>query len=455
LRLTLVAVCLAWAASAHAADGGVYVYLQPLGHEAGRLSFALSGVAAVAADGTEHALQAGLSAVDRASASRQRLLASGRIPPGSYAGLRLAIGRAALVGGQGGAALSVPGSPVLVDAPFVASAGRGSVLWLTLQYQASLTSGFAFAPVFSAVVPSRPITDHVGLVTDTTANTITVFDKALARVASVIETCTGPSGLALDRQRRRAYVTCTREDEVQSIDLATAEVLERTKVLPGDAPGELALTPDGRTLLVVNAGSASVQFFEAGSLARDERVPVGNGPASVIVEPGGRRAFVFNTLSNTVSVLDVASRSVAATISADASPVRGAFSGRGDRLYVIHEKSPFMTVLDPRQLSLITRARVTSGVGAIAVDTVRNLVCLARTGESGIELYDPNALVPVTTLPTRAGASYLAFDVEDNALYIVSPSTHSIVVGNLADRKVTAEIDVGDAPHRVAVMGER
>jgi hypothetical protein len=128
---------------------------------------------------------------------------------------------------------------------------------------------------------------------------------------------------------------------------------------------------------------------------------------------------------------------------------------RGDRLYVIHERSPYMTVLDPRQLTLVTRARLKSGVDAIEVDRVRGLVCLGSSQDTAVEFYDPNALMPLYAMRTRAGASHLRIDVEDSALYIVSRDTRSLIVGRLADRKVSTEIDVGDRPYSIAVMGEK
>jgi YVTN family beta-propeller protein len=188
---------------------------------------------------------------------------------------------------------------------------------------------------------------------------------------------------------------------------------------------------------------------------RQERIAVGNGPGSAAIDPAGARAFVFNTLSDTVSVVDLAGRTVAGTISTDSAPVRGQFNARGDRLYVIHERSPYMTVLDPRQLSQVARARLRTWVGAIEIDRVRGLVCLGGSRDTAVEFYDPNALMPLYSMKTRAGVSHLKIDAEGNTLYMVSPDTRSVLVGRLADRTVGAEIDVGDRPYAVAVMGEK
>jgi YVTN family beta-propeller protein len=356
---------------------------------------------------------------------------------------------------RGDAALAVPGAPMRLDFPFAVGGQQASLFWLELKYQDSVVDGATFSPAFAVLVPSKPIAGHAGFVTNTGSNTITVFDKQLGQAVAAIDTCAGPAGMALDRQRRRLYVACSRDDEIVSIDVASGEIVERTRLSPGDRPRELALTPDGLTLVSVNSGSGSVTLFGALSLVRQERIAVGNGPGSAAIDPSGARAFVFNTLSDTVSVVDLAGRIVAGTISTDSAPVRGQFNARGDRLYVIYERSPYMTVLDPRQLSQVGRARLRTWVGAIEIDRVRGLVCLGGSRDTAVEFYDPNALMPLYSLRTRSGVSHLRIDAEANSLYMVSPDTRSVLVGRLADRTIGAEIDVGDRPYAVAVMGEK
>jgi YVTN family beta-propeller protein len=350
----------------------------------------------------------------------------------------------------------VPDLPVRLDAAFSADGQRSPLLWLALRYQdASATAGSEFSPLFSAVTPTRPIADHSGFVTNSASNTITVFDKSLGQAVAVIDTCAGPAGMALDQRRRRLYVACSKDDEIQSIDVATGDIIERVRVSPGDRPRELALTPDGATLVSANPGSNSISLFDAVSLARQERINVGSGPNSILIDASGRRAFVFNTLSSSVSIIDLAGRSLAATLSMDSAPLRGQFNGRGNRLYVIHERSPYLTVVDPQQLTVVTRARLGTAADAIAVDGVRGLICLSSRNDTAVQFYDPNALMPLYSMKARTGISHLTIDAEDNRLYMADPDTRTVIVGRLADRKVDTEIDVGDGAYWIAVMGEK
>ena len=358
------------------ADGTVALYLQPLPADAGSLSFAFASISAVAAGGAEHSLALRGKAIGPSDAGHQRLLASARLPAGSYAGFSFKLRQAGVKRDGREINLVVPETAVRLDSPFTVSGDHGGVYWLSLRYDASVV-GTSFSPAFTLSVPPRPIADHAGFVSGAASNTITVFDRQSWQAVDVIDTCAGAAGMALDARRRRLYVACPSDDEIQAIDVNTHDILERTRVSPGDRPRELALAADGATLLSVNAGSSSVSFFDASSLTRKERLEVGSGPASLLFDTSGRRAFVFNARGNSISVIDVASGSLAATISTDAAPLRGQLNARGDRLYVIHDRSPYMTVVDARQLTTITRARLRIGVSAIAVDRVRDLCASA------------------------------------------------------------------------------
>ena len=281
IRLTLAFLCLLVPAVAGAADGSIHLYLQPLPPDAARLTFVIASVSAVGANGVELPLEVSLKTVSQQEAGRQRLLASGRLPPGSYSGFVFRITRAALKGERGDVALAVPDPPARLAFPFTVAGQQASLVWLALKYQESVTDGAGFSPVFSAVVPSMPIVGHAAFVTNAGSNTITVVDKHLGQAVAVIDTCAGPAGMALDRYRRRLYVACSKDDEIRAIDVATGEVIDRTRLSPGDRPREVALTPDGLTLLSVNTGSGSISFFNAPSLTRGERINVGNGPNSV------------------------------------------------------------------------------------------------------------------------------------------------------------------------------
>lgn len=436
-------------------DGKVYLYLQPFPQEADRLSFDVGAVSALSLDGREVPLSVSLGEVRGRDLKRQRLLAVGFLPPGDYAGFSLRTVKASLTGEAGGSALLVPDAATRIDFPFNVARRQGRVITMVLRYAESVGSGFGFSPAFSMFVPDKPPTNLVGLVANSGSNDITVFNKKSLQVFDVIVTGRGPAGMALDQRSRRAYVALSGEDGIEVIDLGAGNVSDRIRLYPGDGPRELALTPDGRTLLSANTGSNTVSIIDADSRFELTRIPVGNGPRSVVIEPTGRRAFTFNNLSNTMSVLDIPTRSVITTISVDPGPVRGQFNRRSDRLYVIHEMSPYVVVFNPNLLTATGRFPVRSGARSLKVDPNTDLVYLGKVRDFGVGLYDPLAFAPVGFVDTGGAVAQMTADGDGNNLFMVTPDRKAVLVANLTSKRIVGEIDVGDDPSWVTMMGER
>jgi YVTN family beta-propeller protein len=454
-RIICLVLCLAAPAAAGAAGSGVRIYLQPLPSDAARLTFSIASLSVIGAGGAEIAVPLNRAAADVVGAGRQRLLASGPLPPGRYEGLRIAVERASMTDQRGNIALATPEAPLRIDLSFSVAADRTPLIWLSLQAPVATRDGMAFDPRFRASIPPPAMPDRSGFISNAGSNTITVFDKGLAQAVAAINTCDGPAGMAVDQRRRRVYVACPADDELQAIDAAAGDVIQRARLTPGDQPQEVALTPDGATLVSANTGSNTLTFFDAASLARLDRVDVGSSPVSVAIDPAGRRAFAFDARSNSLSIVDIASRRLVATLSMDAAPLRGQFSATGDRLYVIQERSPYLLVLDPALATITGRVRLGTAASAIAVDQVRGLICLASAADPIIEFYDPHALLPLFSMQARAGLSHLLVDAASNRLYALDREAGGLLVVGLADRKVVSEIDAGPRPYGVAVAGEK
>ena len=436
-------------------EGGLYVYFAPLPQEAARLTYRVESVSARREDGALFPLAVSFREVNLREGSRERLAALGALPPGRYSGLTIKVRDAILKGEDGDSALLLPEEPSRIDVPFDVNRRRGTVLVLSLLYRESLHSGFRFLPAFHAVIPGKLAVGLDAFATSRAGNTVTVFDKLTGRVVGVIPTGAGPSGMALDPRRRKAYVALSGDDAVELIDILSGESVDRVRLAPGDAPAELVLTPDGNTLLSVNAGSNTVSVIDPVSLFEEVRIPVGTGPQSILVDRNGRRAYVFNASSDSVSVLDLPGRRVAATVPTEAEPVRGDFSRDGKLLYVAHRSSPYLAVLDPVTLAVVRRIYVGTGATALKVDARTNRIYLARTRTGQVEIFDPIAALPSDFIATGGDVSFITIDGEGNNLLLVLPGERGVRMVGIVNRKTVAQVDVGDDPYGVTLMGER
>lgn len=435
-------------------EGELDVYLRPLPQEAEPLAFTLEEISAVKEEGGTYPLALSLAEIRGGKHQKQRFLASGDLPPGSYTGLSFKVKNAFLKGEEGPAALLVPEEPVTIGIPFRINKRRALLLSLALDYRKSVGDGYRFSPNFSIFVPDRPPIGLQGYAANFSSNNITVFDKKEGQVVGVISTGRGPSGIALDRRSRRAYATLAEDDAIEVIDAEAWEVITHIRLQTGDHPREPALARDGSILFTANPGSDTVSVVDISSLVEVNRITVGNGPHSVLMDREGKRAYVFNARSNTISVIDVAHQSVAATITTAAGPVRGQFSRNGDRLYVIHELSPYMSVFDPSSLSAQKRVFVGNGLSAIKVDDRTDLLYVGR-GPDALEILDPFSFFPVDSIPAGGRISHMAIDGDEGNLYLVIPDRKAVSILGINSRKMSPEIDVGEGACWVTLMGER
>jgi YVTN family beta-propeller protein len=436
-------------------QGSLVLYARPLPAEASRLSFRFAGIAALREDGGQVPLALSLPDASAKTLTRERRLASAALPAGRYSGLALRFSDVTLTGEQGRAPLQPPEEPLVVAAPFTLEKRRAVVLLLGLEYRDAVATGFRFTPSFTAAPPPRPAVGLLGAASARGADAVVLFDKNAGNVAAVVPTGRGPAGLAIDSERRRLYVAEPAEDAVETIGLVEQSVLSRIHLRGGDEPVELALLPDGRTLLSANGGSSTVSVLDAVSAVETARIAVGQKPSSVTVDRSGRRAYVFNEGSSTVSVLDVAARAVVATIPTEAGPFRGQLDRAGDRLFVAHRSSPSLTIIDTASLTVTARLYVGNGATTLKVDTASDRLYVARHGVPDVQVFDPASLLPVDSVPVDGDVSYLAIDGEGNNLTLALPGLAAIDIVRIVGKAPTARVEVGGDPYAVVLLGER
>ena len=436
-------------------EGEVFVYLQPFPREAGNLRISLAGLAAHREDGAQIPLLLPLNEVMGTDMSRQRMLATGRLPAGQYDGLVFTVKGASVKTERGLVALTVPDTPQKRNFTFKVEKKRALVITLTLNYAGSLLNESTFDPQFNIATPSHPLAEVLGYVANTDRNTITIFDKMLLQAVGVIETGETPRGIAIDQRLRRAYIVLSREDTIEVLDLRDQSVLAMIMLRRIDNPQEAALTPDGLTLLVADIDSDTVSVIDTGTLVETDRIPVGRGPISLVIDRAGRKAYVVNSRSDNITVIDISSRKPTGTISTGPEPVRAQFNSAGSLLYVIHAWYPQMFAIDPTSFSVVKRVFLGTGAASLKVDGRTDLIYVGKKNDTAVTVYNPFTLSSVDSIPTGGTAGFMSIDNETNNLYVIVAGRKVLMVVNLSSRKSIAEIDVNEHPTWVTVMGEQ
>jgi YVTN family beta-propeller protein len=434
-------------------QGEVHVYVLPLPRDAERVSFTVESASLLRRDGGEVPLRMEEQRIVGAQPRPdQRRLAAGRAPPGEYVALTLKVSSATFASDGDPSRLLVDAEPFRVELAFELPSGRAVVIWLRVE-PGAVRPNYSFSPHLVATIPPLVPPQSALYCTGAASQDVVGVDRGSRFVTGVMPVEGTPRGIAVDPAARRAYVALSREDRIEVLDLAAGTPMGRIRLSPGDHPGDVALAPDGK-LVVVNEGTRTVSFVDPGAMAELSRVPVGDDPTGLMLDRAGRRAYVANRSSATVTVLDLANRAVLGTIATDPEPLRVALSRDGTRLYVVHRGSAYLATFVVPSLVPLSRVYVGLGATTVKVDQRTDLVYLSH-GDRRISVHDPFSLQPMDRIDLPGSVSQMTIDDAANTLLALMPERRTIAVVDLTSRALLSEIPVGAEPYAVAFAGER
>jgi DNA-binding beta-propeller fold protein YncE len=197
---------------------------------------------------------------------------------------------------------------------------------------------------------------------------------------------------------------------VSVIDTATDRVTRTIEV--GQEPHGLALTPDGRVLLVAVNGADRVALIDT-----DDGAAVATGgvarPHTISVQPDGKVAYLASPEPGrlALAVIDLAARAVVRTIALDRPPRDLEFRDDGKARYFTNAGVNAVQVLDPTS------------------DTI-------------------------TEIPTGSSPHYANVVRGSTLGVVVVQGTRELLLFDLATNKPVRSIGVGKQPHWVAVSSD-
>ncbi|MBP7147963.1 MAG: YncE family protein [Acidobacteria bacterium] len=430
-----------------AGEGLIYVYIRPPA-AAGAAALPLQSAAVAREDGAELPLRLDLQEIRAGGVPRETLLAHGAVAAGRFSAVVLRTAEAA---------------EIRVPVAFQLPARQSAVLSLIPEPPQAVAD--ARGP-FAVELAPRPAVGVLALVSCPDEGTLALLDKRSGRVGAVVPAGRGVRGIAVDPSRRRAYVAVAGEDALAAIDLDRAALAEVRATSAGDEPYDLALTPDGRVLVVANFGAASVSFVDAESLGEIRRISVGDGPAALVLDNSGRGLFVLNSRASTISVIEVLARTgdldpaLVQTFTVEPGPFRARLDRAQRRLWVIHDGSPYLVEVDAQAAlggaaaPVVNRVLLGSPATAIALDRT-DRIHVARRDGTGIDVYDPLSRLPIDTLPLAGPIAYLALDADNDVLGAACGEPPAARAFGLLRRAPAWLADIGTRAGYVAFVGSR
>lgn len=161
----------------------------------------------------------------------------------------------------------------------------------------------------SSIALARLGDRKLAIVADSDAHAVRLLDTRTEEELPVTELRGEPSQLVVARDGR-VFVGVRDGAEVDVLEQVPGErpsLRVTGRIATAEEPVGLALSPDGRTLLVACGWGREVDAFETRTLGRVFRAPVAREPRAIATSSDGRQAYVSHASASVVSVVDLAS----------------------------------------------------------------------------------------------------------------------------------------------------
>ncbi|MFI9380850.1 hypothetical protein [Kutzneria sp. NPDC052558] len=328
--------------------------------------------------------------------------------------------------------------------------------------RALVAAGIATALLAAGVVAEQPLVIrpaasiaavHAFVAGD--AGELRIVDVAAGAVTDVVDTGAPVTGLAVSPDGRTVFVVNGWSGSIAVVDVATASILRRIRV-----KAELdsaVVRPDGQRLYLTGTanGHGVVLGFDLANDSLAAVIQVGSAPTGIAVSPDGTRLYVINNQGASVSVIDTRDASVAHTVPVDVLPQYVAVSPDGATTYVSHtsksaDTTGFVTVIDNRTSKVVAHIPVGVGASELAVGGERLYVSNLQDGTVSVVDTATRRVLSTLVLATRG----IAFSPRDHSVYLATGRTATVVDSGTG--QVTSTIDLAsnrDPATVIAVTG--
>lgn len=463
LRLTLLALAVSGCGAVRGSrpaeprpgEGRLVLYMNGPAKSAIESTVELTTVEAVREDGFQAPVVSRSAKLDSLDlVDRQILLAEAFLPGGRYTGFRLKVANARVRQDGRWTDLAVANEGFPIDTSFEVRARKATPIFMTWDVGRTIEQEAAlFRPAFGFEGQGRELRGVITYVTSEGSDTVSVIDRSLDRVVSVIEVGRGPRGIVVSPDNTKAYVVNAGSHTLSVLDVQTNRLLHTTSLEVGASSSDIVITPDGHTLYVTNTALNSVSVINTSSFQIAQSIRVGLRPVTMVLAPSRARLFVVNTGVNTISVIDTARNAVVGTIAVEARPSNLALDATGAQLYVTHLGAPRLSIVSVSALGVVKNVDV-GFASAVLPDTDPSggRVFLARPRLNRLTLVDVTLNAEIAFVGVDADPIQLVLDTDRDKVYVVNRGSDSVTVVDKVSRGIYATLHVGKRPYGIAIV---
>jgi len=246
----------------------------------------------------------------------------------------------------------------------------------------------------------------------------------------------------------RLLVVNKAEATLSVVDAASGH--EVTRIATGNAPHEVAVSPDGLTAVVTNYGTGpapgnTLTVIDLARLEPVATIDLGDQrrPHGIKWLPDGRRVAVTTEGSGTLSIVDVAARRVAAAIPTGQSiSHQVALTPDGTRAFVANIGSGSVTVVDPTAGAVVRSIPTGRGAEGIAVTPDGREVWVTNRAANTVTVLDAVSFDVLATLPSADFPIRVVFTPDGSRALVTHARSAELRVFDVAERSAVTTVPI-------------
>ncbi len=263
-----------------------------------------------------------------------------------------------------------------------------------------------FSPDGRAAYLLNPV-DHELIFLDCTGAAGDHPEEAAPKVAYRIRLAGSLRDLALSPDGKTLVADSENPNQITFISTETRAALGTVEV--GKAPGPLVIPPDNSKVFVADTGEEKISAARMATRQLLAHIEIGTLPTALLVKPDGGEIFAIAAQSSTMVILDAFHDNVEQTFPLGRDAAAGVFRQDMSVLYIANAGDGSVTALDAQTREVLASAHVGMEPRALALTPDQQLLVVAdRAGSSLAILHaDPASLsndrsVLITTVPVGA-----------------------------------------------------
>ncbi len=279
-----------------------------------------------------------------------------------------------------------------------------------------------------------------------------------------------PTGMALSADGRLLLVT-NNGSLLESLTVVDTETLAVVDEQIGAPPYAdvlfmgVALSADGRTGYAAGHSAATGLIYTLTLAPGPSMVvgtpitlPDGSFPAGLAISPAGDRLYVAENLANKLAIVDTQTRTLVAEVPVGRQPWGVAVHPSLPQVYVTNRVDQTVSVVDVEHREVLGTAASGGGPNAVAVSLDGEKIFVANANTDDLTVFDVNYMDQPRRLPlspfsnARPGSSpnALAFAADGSRLYVANAWDNDIAVVDPFREQLVGLIPTGWYPTAIA-----